>query len=107
MEYSGGAQFAKEPVCFQAVIAVEDVHCTLLVRWATQETSSLIQHRPEQQAVTRRRMHPIQLHDDSQVIEALAAMQGMRDIGKTSDGIINEQGRALRGACSSSMPISA
>ncbi|WP_146096147.1 hypothetical protein [Xanthomonas arboricola] len=56
----------KEPVPLQAVIAVEDAHCTLLVHWATRESGSLTQHRPEQQAVTRRRTHPIQPSDGIQ-----------------------------------------
>ncbi len=72
----------KEPVPFQAVIAVEDAHCTLLVRWATCESGRLTQHRPEQQAVTRRRTHPIQPDDDSQRDCGACSDAGMRDIGK-------------------------
>lgn len=56
----------KEPVPLQAVIAVEDAHCTLLVRWATRESGRLTQHRSELPAVTRRRTHPIQPDADSQ-----------------------------------------
>lgn len=55
----------KEPVSFQAVIAVEDAHCTLLVHWATRESGRLTQQRPELRAVARRRMHRIQPNDDS------------------------------------------
>ncbi|RYF37636.1 MAG: hypothetical protein EOO38_25955 [Cytophagaceae bacterium] len=69
----------KESVRFKAVIAVEDMHCTMLVHWAARASGRLTQHRLERQAVVSTASAGTRTQSTSTMtassIEALAAMQ--------------------------------
>ena len=85
----------EEPARLRAVIAVEDVHCTLLVRWATRESGRLIQHRPELRAVARGTHAASSPTMTASSTESLAAMQACETSADPGE-IINAEGRALR-----------